>query len=272
MTSSNPLDISKAVGESGSTWYKYLTLSHGFGARPYYDNGTTIYYYNVYLRVFIDWIPCGFSAQTGGTVSRGSITVPSDYTSATEDGDTLTIYGINITATANDGYTFIGWSNGGNNYVAQFELGALELAFFDDDNLTYDNANLSKLLCGVKNGSSYSYSTGTEFRFEVARNSTVQFDFLNTHSKCSYTINKTSCYAVVKVNFRGKILDNETFEAESTAKDYEMLFIITSPSHYITSCVDVSTPIANADKNVTLSDNLYVWIQLALKSYNVTFG
>ncbi len=279
--SSMTTDASKAGGTGGSVWYKYATLSHGFGAYPYNNNGTTKYYYCVYPRVFItDWTTRYMKSEdeNKGTVDKSELIIPNEsgYATGSWDGNILTIYGNTIKAKAKDGYEFSYWGVSGNTWTAYFKVKPIELNFFDDDGdkYTYNDSTLSKLLCGVKGtGGSYTYTEGTEFRFEVDSGSTVKFDFLNSHSKCSYTISKDNCYAVVKINFSGKICDNKTFEpVDTSTKEYEMLFIITSSKHYITSCVNIPDLIANNDKDLTLTENLSVWIDIALKSYNVTFG
>ena len=130
----------------------------------------------------------------------------------------------------------------------------------------YGNAGLAKLMCRVKGET---YTTGTEFYFQVNSGSKIQFDFLETYE--GKTISKSGCYMAVKISFSGKIyIDGD--ELEDTERDYEILFAITSTKHYLTSCSDVDVIIASTDKDVVIEDTLGVWIDIALKSYNVTFG
>lgn len=132
-------DISTATGPTGTAWYKYATLSHGYGSSPYYNDGTTIYYYNVYLRVFISWPTISFSAGEGGSVSHSSVTVPSEYQTVTKSGNKATVYTTTVTATPDAGYEFKSWS--GNQ--AQFQLQKVKLSFADASNCSESSSTIS---------------------------------------------------------------------------------------------------------------------------------
>lgn len=255
------LSKSAEGGSSGTTWYYAKE----------YNNGWPM------LRSFIrGWTAIGFVSTNSeaGTVSRASIQVASDADSSKFDdynnstSETISIYSQIITANPKDNYEFEKWTyvSSTKTYTAHFKAEPEYISFFDDDKTMYGNAGLAKLMCRVKGET---YTTGTEFYFQVNSGSKIQFDFLETYE--GKTISKSGCYMAVKISFSGKIyIDGD--ELEDTERDYEILFAITSTKHYLTSCSDVDVIIASTDKDVVIEDTLGVWIDIALKSYNVTFG
>ncbi len=258
------LSKSAEGGSSGTTWYYAKEYNNGWPTLRSFING---------------WTTIGFVSTNSeaGSVSKTSIKVPSDADSSKFDdynnstSESISIYSQIIKADPDEdnGYEFEKWTyvSSTKTYTAHFKVEPQYLSFFDDDETQYGNAGLSKLMCGVKG--SGTYTTGTEFYFQVDSGSTIKFDFLETYDGKS--ISKTGCYIAVKINFKGKIYTDDN-NLDTTAKDYEMIFVVTSSSHYITSCVNILDLIANTDKDVVIEDTMGVWIDIELKSYNVTFG
>ena len=160
-------DISTSTGSSGTAWYKYMSLSHGYGASPYYNSGGTIYYYNVYLRGFISWSTISFAAGTGGSVDKTSVTVPSDYTSVSKSGNKAYVYNVTVTATPNSGYEFDYWD--GN--TARFKQTTF-LVWFNAGTNTTQKASTGHCVVGEK--------------YSVTPNTTVTIRFIS-YSKTGYS-------------------------------------------------------------------------------------
>ena len=125
-------DISTTAGESGTVWYKYKSLSHGLGDSPYYNDGTTIYYFNVYLRSFINFTTYSFYSEDAekGRVSNDTLVVPSDYDATTIDGSYVkTTYGNACRALPTGAYSFSSWSQNGKSFTAHFSDKICEISF-----------------------------------------------------------------------------------------------------------------------------------------------
>jgi len=258
--------------DSGSVWYKFTS---GFGFCGQND------YRSIYPRFAIEWKTYKFNIDPteAGTLSRKSLTVPKNCDAVFRNGSQVTIYGQTITATLNDGYKFLDrgsasysyWDltigSNSNEYIltALATLDEVLLSFWDvDEAEPCGNPNIAKLIYGV--AGSNSYSAGTDLlEFNVRGGSIVKIEFLSTHSQCDYKITKPNCCAVVRVSFTGKLVTGAS--VESTSQNYEVLFIITSPSYYISKCADEYSN----NINLTLTEDTPLYVDFKSKTYKVEF-
>ena len=141
--------LSTSIGETGTPWFKYDDLSHGFGNTPYYSSadGSCIYYYNVYLRAFIEWEIFSFNSENTsmGSVSKSSITVPKDYCEIIQEGRKITAkYSKEYcTATAQSGFSFSHWTNSGTSYTAHFTSKICDIVIFNNQYTYVEEKNLN---------------------------------------------------------------------------------------------------------------------------------
>ena len=155
--------ISKSLGPEGSVWFQYASSYKGYGKSSIYC---------VYLRVFVSWTTCTFSAGTGGRVSKTSVQVPSDYPTdiITSDRDaTATAHGETITAIPSTGYKFSHWSGSGSSRTANFKKEPIEISFADVSNCSESGSNISL-------GSSYYilYENSITLTYTTNSNNTIE--------------------------------------------------------------------------------------------------
>lgn len=259
---------------SGTTpWYKYTTTSTG--AYRGYGGSSSV---PIYLRAFIKWETYYFSVAkinevSPGTVSTSSVTVPSDYKTVGTTNNTKTVYGITITATAYNNYEFVSWTSSTSTvngktittYTASFRMSDFDVSFADDDSSEYGNSGMGKI--SYRYGSN-SFTTVTTVSFKVSQGSSVQISFLTSHSECSYPTSGTK-YAVVKMTFTGKRMISGS--PESTARNYEVLFVLTSGDYYISSAkVTKSAEYAyTTNQSITIDRATSFTVRYAVRDYGL---
>jgi len=232
-----PSSVANSNASGTTPWYKYTKTASG-GYRGYSCDASI----PIYLRAFVKWTSCSFVVQSiddciPGTVDKTSVTVPSEYAEASENGNELTVYGTKITATKNDGYKFESWECSLSsdrktmNCIAKFAFVGFKMSFMDDG--LCDSSMKYKFSGGT-------YNSSASVTFLVESNATINLNFLHSHSDCGSIVNKADCYAVMEVTFKGKLVTKGV--EETTAKNYTVLiYVIDDLSDYYIESATVTT-------------------------------